>query len=234
MKIEMWSDFNCPLCYIAKRKLEMALEKFAHQDEVIVEYKSFEIVPSAKKYPEESYYELLAKRMKISAEETECFIEEIKNRAADIGLTFCFDTLKPTNTLDAHRVVKYAEKHGKGNEMTELLLEAHLTNSEHIGMISTLKRLAKKLYLSEKAIESLFQTNDFILNVRKDQELAKQLGAQGVPFFIFNEKYSLSGDHSVKVFSEVIEEVWKEKEIMIRSLEMKKSKTTYCTGDECE
>lgn len=234
MKIEMWSDFTCPLCYIAKRKLEMALEKFSHQDEVIVEYKSFEVVPVTKKYKEESYYEFLARRMNMSVKETKCFVEKINNQATDVGLTFCFDTLKPTNTLNAHRVFKYAKKHGKGNEMAELLLEAHFTNSEHIGMIPTLKNLAKKLHLSEKAIENLFKTNEFILNVREDRELAKQLGAQGIPFFVFNEKYSLSGDHPVKVLSEVIEEVWKEKETTKKLLEKKKTKTTYCTGDECE
>ncbi|WP_163971789.1 DsbA family oxidoreductase [Oceanobacillus halotolerans] len=236
MKIEVWSDFVCPFCYIGKRRLELALEQFEHSQGVTIEYKSYELDPNAEKNPGKSIHELLASKYGMSVEKAKKANEDLGKQAAEVGLTYHFDTIKHTNTFDAHRVAKFASENDKGTEMTERLLKAYFTDSKHIGEHDTLIGLAKEVGLDADKVENMLAGNEYASRVRDDEEQARDLGVQGVPFFVFNEKYAVSGAQPLEVFQEVLEKVWVEEKEKpsIQTLNPQGSKTTYCTDEGCE
>lgn len=177
----------------------------------------------------------MAEKFGSTIDQAKSMNDKMAEQAAELGLTYNFDSMKPTNTLDAHRVAKYAAKQGKGKEMTERLLKAYFTDGKHIGDKETLKELAEEVGLEASAVNTLLQTDDYLAKVQADEEEAKEIGVQGVPFFVFNEKYAVSGAQPAEVFSEVLDTVWEEesKQPTLQSLTPKKSKTTYCTDDGC-
>ncbi|GAB4075095.1 DsbA family oxidoreductase [Barrientosiimonas marina] len=236
MKIDVWSDFVCPFCYIGKRHLDFALEQFPYRENVEVAYKSYELEPNAELNAGDNIHERLAATKGMSFEQAKSMNEQVGKQAAEAGLTYHFDTMKPTNTFDAHRVAKYAAEKGKGKDMTERLLKAYFTESELISDYKTLIRLAGEAGLDKDEVSALLEKDDYAIHVRADEEQARQLGAEGVPFFVFNEKYAVSGAQPQKVFADVLEQVWEEEQEKpgLQSLNPKKSKTTYCTDEGCE
>src|SRR5699024_4284346 len=214
MKIEVWSDFVCPFCYIGKRRLEHALDQFPHKDDVEIEYRSYELDPNAEKNPGKSIHELMAEKFGTDVEKAKQSNEQIGKQAAEVGLVYNFDTMKHTNTFDAHRVAQYAETTDRGNEITERLLKAYFTDSKFISDVA-----------------ELLKTNAYAAQVRFDEKQAQEIGVQGVPFFVFNEKYAVSGAQPTEVFLEALEKVWEEEreKPALQSLNPKHSPTTYCT-----
>ncbi|GAA0489697.1 DsbA family oxidoreductase [Salinibacillus aidingensis] len=211
MKIEVWSDFVCPFCYIGKRRLEMALEQFPHKDEVEVEFKSFELDPNAPAYTDESIYESLAAKFGSSIEQVKEMNKGIIEQAADIGLEYNYDNMKPTNTFDAHRLAKYAQTQGKEKELTENLLYSYFTENKNVGDIDTIADIAEKTGMDrEKTLEVLNDETAYADDVRADEQMARQIGANGVPFFVINQKYSLSGAQPLETFEKALEKVWNE------------------------
>lgn len=236
MRIDVYSDFVCPFCYIGKRRLELAIEKFSNKDKVSITYRSYELDPNAEKNPDKTIHELLADKYGMSVDKARQANLNMADQAAELGLTYRFDSMKHTNTFDAHRLTKYAESQGKGKEMTERLLKAYFTDSLHIGDYQTLAKLAVEIGLDKDVTLDVLHSTDYVKAVRNDEQEAQQIGVQGVPFFVFNEKYAVSGAQPPEVFSEVIEKVWEEEkdQPVLHSLNPKKSKTTYCTGDGCD
>ncbi|TMN22509.1 DsbA family oxidoreductase [Lentibacillus cibarius] len=236
MDIEVWSDFICPFCYIGKRRLELALDQFPHKKKVAVTYNSYELDPNAERNPGKSIHELMAEKFGMSVEEARKSSEELGRQANELGLTYNFDTMQHTNTFDAHRVAQYAKNKGKEHAVTERLLRAYFTDSERISDHDTLARLAADAGLDRGNVRALLKRNDYADDVRIDEKEAAQLGVQGVPFFVFNSKYALSGAQPLDVFKEVLEKVWEEEqsEPSLQSLTPKKSKTTYCTDEGCK
>ncbi|WP_404457431.1 DsbA family protein [Oceanobacillus kapialis] len=235
MQIEVWSDFVCPFCYIGKRRLEKALEAFPHKENINVIYKSFELDPNAEINPEKSIHELLAGKYNMTVERAMRMHEDMGKQAKQVGLTYNFDEMKHTNSFDAHRVAKYATEKGKGKEMTERLLYAYFTESKLISDHATLIELASEMGLDEDEVTALLKVDDYALHVRADEERARQIGVEGVPFFVFNEKYAVTGAQPVEAFTEVLETVWKEEQEKpaLKTLNPKQSKTTYCTDEGC-
>ncbi|GAQ16596.1 redox-active disulfide protein 1 [Oceanobacillus picturae] len=236
MQIEIWSDFVCPFCYIGKRRLEKALEAFPHKGEVSVIYKSYELDPNAEVNPDKTIHELLAGKYNMPVERAKQMNEDMGKQAKELGLQYNFDEMKHTNTFDAHRVAKYAAEQGKGKEMTERLLYAYFTESKLISDHTTLIDLASEIGLDQDEVTTLLKVDDYAIHVRADEEQARQIGVEGVPFFVFNEKYAVSGAQPPEVFTEVLETVWQEEKEkpVLTSLNPKQSKTTYCTDEGCE
>lgn len=235
MKVEIWSDFMCPFCYIGKRRFEAALEQFEHQKDVQIAYKSYELDPSAKKSTDKNIHELLAKKQDVCVEKAKAMNEDIGRQAAEAGLTYNFDGMQYTNTFDAHRVAKYGQAHGKGNEVTERFLKAYFTEERNLSDHDTLVALAEDAGLDAKAVAAMLPENDYASHVRADERLARQIGVQGVPFFVFNEKYAVSGAQPVEVFTDVLEKVWREenKNPVLQILDQGDKNTAYCTDDGC-
>ncbi len=236
MKIEVWSDFVCPFCYIGKRRLERALEEFTYREHVFIEYKSYELDPDAEVDFRMTRDELLAQKHGMSIEKAKEMNDDIISQAAEIGLIFNFDNIQPTNTFDAHRLAQHATKYNKGNEMTERLLKAHFIDSAHIGDHHTLIKLAVEIGLNQEEVETILQTCKNTKNVRYDQEQAKEMGVQSAPFFVFNEKYAVSGAQPSEVFKEVLEQVWEEEneQPVVQTRQKTGTRTTYCCeGENC-
>lgn len=234
MKIEIWSDFVCPFCYIGKRSLESALAVFPYKDVVTVEYKSYQLDPTSEHILGKSFSETFSELKGIPMEQVQQMNKQVGEQAREIGLNYYFDQMKYTNTLDAHRIAQYAITQGKGAEITERLLYAYFTESELLSDHETLIKLASEIGLDPSEVKAVLQSNKYRKKVDEDIEIAQQIGVQGVPFFVFNEKYGLSGAQSSEVFTEVLEKVWKEEQNQPVFQTSGQAKTTYCTGEDCE
>ncbi|CDQ41014.1 MULTISPECIES: DsbA family oxidoreductase [Virgibacillus] len=236
MKIEIWSDFVCPFCYIGKRKLENALETFSHRNEVTLEFKSYELDPESEAMPNETIHEHLSNKKGMSLDQAKQMNKNVGKQAEQVGLTYRFDTMQHTNTFDAHRLAKYAEKQGKGRDMAERLMHAYFTESKLISDYPTLAELAADVDLNKQDVLGMLESNEYTKHVREDESQAREIGVQGVPFFVFNEKYALSGAQPQEVFEEVLNQIWEEeqKESKLKSLNPTSAKTTYCTDEGCE
>lgn len=211
MKIEVWSDFVCPFCYIGKRRLEKALENFAHRDQVEVEFKSFELDPNSPKDNEKSIHEAIAAKYGMSIEEAKKTNEGIGQQAESVGLSFNFDHMIPTNTFDAHRLAHFAKTKDKDSVLTEKLLHGYFTESKRLSDYNTLADIAEEVGLvREEALAVLNDPQAFASDVRSDENVAQQIGVRGVPFFVVNQKYAISGAQPTETFLGALEKVWQE------------------------
>ncbi|MDY0395293.1 DsbA family oxidoreductase [Virgibacillus halophilus] len=236
MKIEIWSDYVCPFCYIGEHRLAKALDDFPNKDNVKIEFKCYELDPNAKHMPDGDYYSMLANKLGITSEQAKQSSENLAEQAAELGLDYRFDKMKPTNTFDAHRLAKYAEKIGKGKEMVEALFYAYFTEGKLISDHDELTELAETVGMEKEDAVSVLACNEKGRRVREDEEQAREIGVQGVPFFVFNEKYAVSGAQPPEVFKQVLEKVEEEEQAKphLQTLTPDGSETTYCTDEGCE
>ncbi|WP_108670911.1 DsbA family oxidoreductase [Peribacillus acanthi] len=236
MKIEVWSDFVCPFCYIGKRRLEMALANFPNKEDVEVEFKSFELDSNAPKNSEVHINEALAKKYGMSVEDAKRANDGLKKQAATVGLDFNFDNMKPTNTFDAHRLTKYAKTVGKEKELTEKLLAAYFTESKNLGNQETLLDICESVGLvRSSALAVLHNESEFANDVRIDQAIAGQYGIRGVPYFIINQKYAISGAQPTETFISALQKVWDEEnsQPILQELSSENGGSEFCTDEGC-
>jgi predicted DsbA family dithiol-disulfide isomerase len=212
MKVEIWSDIMCPFCYIGKRRFEAALAEFAPQAYVQVQWRSFELDPNMKTVPGQSIHELLAERKGISVAQGRQMNNQMAQTAAEVGLAFHFDKTIPANTFNAHRLIHLAAAHGRQDAAKERILYAYFTEGLNIDDAATLTQLGTELGLPEAEVAQLFQTDAYAQDVRHDEYQARQIGVRGVPFFVFDDKYAVSGAQPKEVFLEVLEKVWEERQ----------------------
>jgi predicted DsbA family dithiol-disulfide isomerase len=210
IKIEIWSDVMCPFCYIGKRRLEQALEIFPKKEEVEIEWKSFQLDPNTKSAPGKDAYTYLAERYGRDIEWSKAMHENVTNMAAEVGLEYRFDKAKIANSFDAHRLEHLAKKLGLGTKVVELIFAAYFTEGKDIADIETLIEIGKAAGIDQQEIEKVFKGSDFGNAVRQDILEAQQLGVTGVPFFVFNRKYGISGAQPVAEFSRTLEQVLSE------------------------
>jgi predicted DsbA family dithiol-disulfide isomerase len=231
MKVEIWSDVVCPFCYIGKRKFENALKDFNHKDKVEVEWKSFQLDPESKYVPGKSVYEVLAGKYGRSVEWAKQANENMTRNGKEVGLEYNFDIAKPANTFDAHRLIHLASKHGKQDQAEEALFAAYFTEGKNISDLDTLVEIGtKKLGLDETEIRHMLTGTELTEEVRKDEYEAQVLGVRGVPFFVINRKYAVSGAQPTEVFKEVLEKVWEEESPLQH---IAGSADNSCTDDSC-
>ncbi|RCW50842.1 DsbA family oxidoreductase [Paenibacillus prosopidis] len=211
MKVEIWSDYACPFCYIGKRKFEMALERFEHKEKVETVFRSFELDPNADPNANKSTYSMLASKYGMSIEQAKATTVNVAEQAAAVGLTFNFENMVETNTFDAHRVVQYANEQGKAKEMSERLFKAHFTDNENVGNRSTLAQLAAEVGLDADQVSEMLATSSYKDDVRNQEEEGNRLGIRGVPYYVFDRKYAVSGAQSPEVFLDTLNKAWEEK-----------------------
>lgn len=237
MKIDIWSDYACPFCSIGKRKLEQALEKFPHRDQVEIEFKSFELDPSAPRDTDQSNHERLAAKYGVSVEQAKQMNEGMRQQAAEVGLTFNFDDVIPTNTFDAHRLTQFAKTKGQALELTEKLFRAYFTDAKHLGDHETLADIAEEAGIDRtQALSMLKDEAAYADEVRTDEALAQQMGIQGVPFFVINQKYAISGAQPSETFLQALERVWQEEHSgpVLQDLSGDNSQGGACTDGSCD
>lgn len=234
MKIEVWSDYVCPFCYIGKRRLEEALAQFPNKDHVEVEFKSFELDPNSPKNIGQNIHQVLAKKYGMSIEQAMQANQNVGQQAATVGLTFNFDEMKPTNTFDAHRVAKFAKTKGKEAAVSENLLRAYFTDSKHIGEHETLADIAESAGLNRQEVMNvLADKNAFAQDVRFDESLAQQYGVRGVPYFVLNQKYAISGAQPIETFKAALQKVWEEESFSPVLQDLSTEEDLSCEDGSC-
>ncbi|HET7531012.1 MAG TPA: DsbA family oxidoreductase [Mycobacteriales bacterium] len=210
MKVEIWSDVVCPWCYVGKRRFEKALGRFAHADEVEVTYRSFELDPGAPAERTGSYDEHLARKYGMSPERAAAASENMTQVAAGEGLEFRFDLARPGNSFDAHRLLHLARARGRQLELKELLMRATFTEGEPIGDRATLERLAVDAALDADEVRAVLDSDRYADDVRADERQAAAYGITGVPFFVVDEKYGVSGAQPAELLIEVLQRAYDE------------------------
>lgn len=205
MKIEIWSDVMCPFCYIGKRKFEVALAQFEHKENVEIEWKSFLLSPEMQTDPNKNIHQFLAEHKGVSLEEATGMNDNVAHIAAQVGLQYNFDNTIPANSFNAHRFLHFAKKHGKQNEAEELLFKSYFTEGKNIDDAPTLLALANSLGLDADTLTAAMGKGEFTDDVIADIQEAQALGVRGVPFFVFDRKYAVSGAQEPAVFLETLE-----------------------------
>ena len=217
MKVEIWSDVVCPWCHIGKRRFEEALSRFPHRDQVVVEWKSFELDPgspsSSASEPADAsgYARWLASKYSTTQAEAEKMLASITAAAAAEGLDFRFDRAVVTNTFDAHQVIHLAAEHGIQDEVKERLLRAYFSEGEAVGDRDVLVRLAAEAGLDADEVRAALVEQRFASAGRADEAEATALGIRGVPFFVVDRKYGMSGAQPAEQLLEVLQRAWAEK-----------------------
>ena len=207
MNVEIWSDIACPFCYIGKRKFEQALEQFPHKDKVAVSFKSFQLDPNAEVEQSQTTTEMLAQKYGMPIEQAKEMNEQVTDQAKDVGLDYHLESSVLTNTKDAHRLSHFAKEHGKMGEMMERLLKAYFTEGKHVGDHDTLVSLAVEVGLDKEAAKALLKSDQYNDIVKEEMQDGVNIGVQGVPFFVFNRKYAVSGAQPPQAFLDVLEKI---------------------------
>jgi len=208
VQIEIFSDVVCPWCYIGKRRFEEALSAFAHQDQVTVTYRSFQLDPSSPTTSELTLEQMLAAKYGRSIQQARAMNDRVSDLAATVGLDFRLQDAHPANTFRAHRLLHFAASQGLGNELTERLMRGYFSEGVRIGDRDELLRLAVEIGLDRSAAADVLDSDAFETEVRADIELARAFGATGVPFFVFDRKYAVSGAQETALFTEVLDQAW--------------------------
>ncbi|MDQ0031915.1 DsbA family oxidoreductase [Arthrobacter bambusae] len=210
MKIEIWSDVACPWCYIGKRRFEKALAEFPHRDTVEIQWRSYQLDPSIPEHYDGTELDYLSKRKGMDPAQVSQMFEHVALQAMGEGLNYRFDDVVVANSFTAHRLIHLAAAHGKQDEAKELLLSGHFEHGRDIGNPEYLSKLGTELGLPEAEIAELFSTDKYAGDVRSDISEARMLGVTGVPFFVIDRKYGLSGAQPSEVFTQALTQAWQE------------------------
>ena len=234
LKIQIWSDIMCPFCYIGKRRLENAIDQFGHQDAIEIEWKSFQLDPNFIASEGDNLAEHLAEKYR---KDQEWALESLKNTAqtaANSGLEFHFEKVIMANSFNAHRLLHLAKQQQLGSELKELLFKAYFTDGKDVNDTETLKELAIKAGLEAQTIDSVLTSDAFDKEVQQDILRAQQIGVQGVPFFVFDDKYAVSGAQYEQTFLNVLEKVWEEGQFQSKITILNSSESNSCNLEGCD
>ena len=204
MRVEVWSDVVCPWCYLGKRRLEAALDRFEHAADVEVVWRSFELDPDAPRRRTGSAAEHLAAKYGMTAEQVAASWARLTALAEAEGLEYHLDRTQGGSSFDAHRLIWLGAEHGIQDEVKERFLRAYFTEGEPIGEPDVLDRLALEAGLPPDEVADVLAGDRFASQVREDEERARLLGIGGVPFFVFDERYAVSGAQSVELLLEAL------------------------------
>ena len=210
MKVDIWSDTRCPFCFIGKRNFEKALQAFSQHDKVEVNWHSFQLDPNMKTDLTKNHYEYLSEVKGFPMSQIMQMHENLIQSGKNAGIDFNFDEVKVSNSFKSQMLVQLAKEKGKANEMEELLFEAYFKSGKDIDDVEVLSEIGEKLGFSKEEIQDAVQSPELAKLVKNDIFAANSLGIKGVPFFVFNEKYGVSGAQPTDLFSEVLKKSWSE------------------------
>ncbi|TQK19658.1 putative DsbA family dithiol-disulfide isomerase [Microbacterium sp. SLBN-154] len=214
LRLDVWSDIACPWCYIGKRNLEAGLAQTLADDdapEVEIVYHSYELAPDTPPDYDGSEVDYLAERKGVSRDEAQQMIDRVTEVAKGSGLAYRYDLLHHANTGKAHRLLHFAKENGRQLELVERLMSAYFTEGRHIGTDDELVRLAGDAGLDADAAREVVATDRFKLEVRRDQAQAQAYGISGVPFYVIDGTYGVSGAQPPEAFAQILRQVWSER-----------------------
>ena len=233
LKIQIWSDIMCPYCYIGKRRIESALQNFEHKDAVEIEWKSFQLDAGFVASPEDNLVEHLAEKYRKDTDWAQEMLNSMTQNAKNSGLDFHFEKAIMANSLNAHRLLHLAKKYYLANDLEELLFKAYLTDGKNINDLDTLKVLGLLVGLSAESIDEVLKSNAYANEVQQDKDEAQSIGVQGVPFFVFDSKYAVSGAQHVDAFVKTLEKVWEEGKLDSKVTVLNTTNVDSCGVDGC-
>src|SRR5580700_2965552 len=208
LTIDVWSDIVCPWCAIGKRRLEVALSRVAHRDDVAVVWRAFELDPSAPAVREGDNATRIAEKYGRTRAEAEAMIQSVTDAAAKDGLHFELARSRSGNTFDGHRVLHLAAERGLQDAVKDRFFRGYMSEGQAIGEREVLVRLASEAGLDADEVRAVLASDRYASEVRAEEDAARRLGIQGVPFFIFAGKYAVSGAQPADVMLRVLEQAW--------------------------
>ncbi|WP_330746385.1 DsbA family oxidoreductase [Chryseobacterium sp. CP-77] len=210
MKIEIWSDVMCPFCYIGKNNFEQALNKLPFKDEVEVEWKSFQLDPTLDPKETQDTIQYFREKKGIAEAQAAQMLGQVTQMGKGAGIDFNFGKTLITNTFSAHKLLHLAKKHNKSNEMEEALFIAHFIDGKNVGDTEVLTALAESLGIDREEALQAITTDQLDYEVNQDIQEARNNGISGVPFFVLNGKYAVSGAQPAEVFENALRQTYKE------------------------
>ena len=205
MEIQIWSDIMCPFCYIGKRRLEGAVKQLELSDEVTIVWKSFLLNPDMKTDPSRNSLEYLAETKGWTKEQTEEIVQNVVDMAKEEGLEYRMEDTKVANAMDAHRLIQLAKTVGKGDEIEERLFRAYFMEGKNIADIDVLVELGEEVGIPGDRVRESLEKGEFTDSIGRDIQESQQIGVRGVPFFVFDNQYAISGAQPVELFVQTME-----------------------------
>ena len=208
MKVEIWSDFMCPFCYIGSSRLQKAVKNVT--DPIEIEFRTFQLFPDMRGLEEKSLDEAIADIKGIDVSEIAGIHQKLKAVGHEEGLEFDFSRLSPVNSLDALRLVHLSKANGCQQEFVNAVFKSFFTDGQDIGDHSILTEIGVKIGLKKEAVMEVLDGSAYLEEVYKDQSVGSQIGVKSVPFYVFNNHFALSGAHSIEIFEEVLKKAREE------------------------
>ena len=205
MKIEIWSDFACPYCYIGKKRLEKALEELKKKEETEIVFKSFQLDPSGVRMELSDYSEYMAKKYNIPYDQAKAQVDGMVNSAKELGLDFRYDILIKNNMVLAHQIAKYAKTVGKDKVIVERFFKGYFEEGADLGDLQVLSTMSKEVGLDPQNFKKIIEQKLYLSEVLADQKQASDMGVRGVPFIVIDGKLSVSGAQSIEYFKLALE-----------------------------
>jgi predicted DsbA family dithiol-disulfide isomerase len=232
LKVEIWSDVVCPWCYIGKRRFEKALRSFAHRDEVELVWRSFQLDPQAGPSPSQpgEHVKELAAKYGRSQREAQAMVDNVAAQAASEGLEFRFDLNRSGNTFDAHRLLHLALEHGVQDQLKERLDFATFTEGLPVSEHAALRAIAIEVGLPADEVDAVLASDRFADAVHADVQQAAAYGINGVPFFVVDGRYGISGAQPAEVVLQTLEQAWSERPALQF---VSTAGAEACEGDSC-
>ncbi|MEV6248519.1 DsbA family oxidoreductase [Streptomyces sp. NPDC051742] len=209
MRVEIWSDIACPWCYIGKARFEKGLAAFAHRDDVEVVHRSFELDPNRAKGDREPVLKMLAEKYGRTLAEARAMEAHVASNAHSEGLGYRTEGRDHGNTFDIHRLLHLAKDRGRQSELLDLAYRANFAEERSVFDTETLVALGVEAGLDETEVRAVLADESAYADaVREDEREASELGANGVPFFVLDRRYGISGGQPAEVFTQALEQAW--------------------------
>lgn len=235
LKVEIWSDIVCPFCFLGKRKFEQALEQFDHKQDIEIIWRSFQLNPGVQTDTSMPVYKYLSRTKGISEEVAKQMTQQITERGLEVGIEYKFDETTVNNTLLAHCFLHYALDQGKQNEAKELLLSVYFEKGENVDDLETIMNIGRILDFDEGELRAVLTENRYKKEVLADMELAQRFGVRGVPFFVFDRKYAVSGAQEIPVFIQTLikaHDEWKNR-LAVQTIQVTEGESCSTDNDNC-
>lgn len=208
MHIEIWSDINCPWCFIGKRRLEKALASFPHRDDVEVTWKSYQLDPGLPQHFAGTELDYLRQVKGMSPAQVHQMFDHVASVAATEGLAYDFGSVKVANSFDAHRLLHLAQSTGRADAVKEALFSAHFEHGQDTADTEVLVSVGVAVGLDESEVRLTLGSDRFAAEVRADVAEARSLGISGVPFFVIDRTFGISGGQPSELFARALDEAW--------------------------
>jgi predicted DsbA family dithiol-disulfide isomerase len=212
MEVKIWSDVRCPFCYIGKRKFEAALEQLQEKDKVKITWKSFQLDPTLETRADVNSIDYFVEAKGVSKEQARQMFSGATQMAKEVGLNFNLEDSVLANSFRAHKLIQMAKSKDLGDEIEEALFKAHFEDAKNIDNPEDLVEIAASIGMNAAEVKQMLESDDFDYEVKQDEMEARNIGVTGVPFFVFDDRYAVSGAQPTEAFLQTLEKAMNDKQ----------------------